>query len=118
MFSWRSTQPAWPPTHVSLSQLLAHRPPDPPYLASPPSVVHLGAGRQLFVDDYLVEWRNASRTFHRAATRGIVLRPSADEVAEQSPKYAKSSFGFRHIRTARLGLEQGRGSGGGQMGVG
>src|SRR4051812_26157649 len=39
-----------------------------PWFAGPPKippVVELGAGRQLFVDDYLIESTNLTRTFHR-----------------------------------------------------
>lgn len=35
-----------------------------PWVASPPKEVALGAGRQLFVDDYLIEKTSLTRTFH------------------------------------------------------
>ncbi|HEX8912983.1 MAG TPA: hypothetical protein VF796_11535 [Humisphaera sp.] len=37
----------------------------PPYLASPPAVVPIDLGRQLFVDDFLIESTTLVRTFHR-----------------------------------------------------
>ena len=52
----------WPP-HYS-------RPPDEPmpvpYLANPPKVIPIDVGRQLFVDDFLIEQTTLERTFHRA----------------------------------------------------
>ena len=39
----------------------------PPYLRSPPAVIPINIGRQLFVDDFLIERTNLKRkrTFHR-----------------------------------------------------
>ena len=36
----------------------------PPYLDTPPKVVPIDIGRQLFVDDFLIEQTNLTRTFH------------------------------------------------------
>jgi len=50
----------WPPH-------LADFPSDPvrlPYLASPPAVIPIDVGRQLFVDDFLIESTTLKRTFH------------------------------------------------------
>ncbi len=38
----------------------------PPYLADRPAVVPIDVGRQLFVDDFLIEETTLSRTFHKA----------------------------------------------------
>ncbi len=37
-----------------------------PYLQSPPSVIPIDVGRQLFVDDFLIEKTDLERTFHAA----------------------------------------------------
>ena len=37
-----------------------------PYLESPPSIIPIDIGRQLFVDDFLIEQTTLRRTFHRA----------------------------------------------------
>ena len=52
----------WPPTRVPPSGSVER----PPYLASPPPVVNIDVGRQLFVDDFLVEESSLYRTFHPA----------------------------------------------------
>lgn len=51
----------WPPTVETLTrEPLA----TPPYLATPPDVVPIDVGRQLFVDDFLVESTTLTRTHH------------------------------------------------------
>jgi hypothetical protein len=50
----------WPPRITEL-------PPEPilpPYLKSPPAVIPIDCGRQLFVDDFLIEEMTLRRTFH------------------------------------------------------
>ncbi len=53
----------WPPQRSSADE----HPSRPPYLADRPSVVPIDVGRQLFVDDFLIEQTTMSRTFHKAA---------------------------------------------------
>ena len=52
----------WPPRLRSLSAL----PIAPPYLVDPPAVIPIDLGRQLFVDDFLIEQTSLVRSFHRA----------------------------------------------------
>lgn len=49
----------------------------PAYLAEPPAVIPIDVGRQLFVDDFLIEESNLSRVWHRAAYHAAnpLLRP-------------------------------------------
>lgn len=47
----------WPPKTPAAS---------PPYLSKPPAVAPIDIGRQLFVDDFLVESTTLTRTFHAA----------------------------------------------------
>jgi hypothetical protein len=53
----------WPPRLPSLS---LDPTPLPPYLVSPPEVIPIDVGRQLFVDDFLIEETTLRRTFHAA----------------------------------------------------
>jgi hypothetical protein len=52
----------WPPRVTHLTRELM----DPPYLKSPPAVIPIDVGRQLFVDDFLIEQTSLQRTFHAA----------------------------------------------------
>ena len=50
----------WPPVYSELT-----REPRPvPYLENPPSVIPIDIGRQLFVDDFLIEKTSLQRRFH------------------------------------------------------
>ena len=53
----------WPPRRARLFA----DPERPPYLASPPDVINIDVGRQLFVDDFLIEESSLYREYHRAA---------------------------------------------------
>ena len=52
----------WPPRRHHLSP----HPARPPYLASPPDVITIDTGRQLFVDDFLIEESSLYRVVHKA----------------------------------------------------
>src|SRR5438552_3082426 len=52
----------WPPR----VQRLTREPMEVPYLAQRPAVVPIDVGRQLFVDDFLIESTTLKRTFHSA----------------------------------------------------
>jgi hypothetical protein len=51
----------WPPRIADVPR----EPISPPYLASPPAVIPINVGRQLFVDDFLVAQTTLTRTHHR-----------------------------------------------------
>lgn len=63
----------WPPKRDELP----YRPMPVPYLESPPEVVPIDVGRQLFVDDFLIAESNLERVFHQAEYHPAspVLRP-------------------------------------------
>ena len=67
--------------NVTEEQLIARRPAQPPYLSlgNATAPISIDYGRNLFVDDFLVEWTNATRVFHQAIHRSVVLWPSAEE---------------------------------------
>ena len=54
---------AFPPRDVPIT---LEPPPAPPYLVDPSAVIPIDVGRQLFVDDFLVEDSTLRRVFHRA----------------------------------------------------
>jgi hypothetical protein len=63
----------------------------PPYLIDPPAVIPIDVGRQLFVDDFLIEETTLSRSWHHATYHPAspVLRPEKpwelrDDVAERT----------------------------------
>ena len=64
----------WPPKDRKLT---LEPPEKPPYLANPPAVIPIDVGRQLFVDDFLIEETNLSRVFHAAEyyARNPILKP-------------------------------------------
>jgi len=53
--------PVWPPRHITND---SDKPIPVPYLAKPPSQIPIAVGRQLFVDDFLVESCDLRRSFH------------------------------------------------------
>ncbi len=63
----------WPPRRHHLSPTPAR----PPYLASPPGVIDIDVGRQLFVDDFLIEESSLFKTVHKATYHAVnpVLTP-------------------------------------------
>ena len=52
----------WPPQRRSITTV----PQRPPYLASPPAVINIDTGRQLFIDDFLIEESSLHRQFYNA----------------------------------------------------
>ncbi len=63
----------WPPR----LEERAPEPAVPPYLTSPPDVIGIDVGRQLFVDDFLIERTTLRRTYHSATPHPAnpILRP-------------------------------------------
>ena len=57
----------WPPDHLDPK---SSEPMPVPYLEHPPRVIPIDVGRQLFVDDFLVESTDLKRVFHQAKKFG------------------------------------------------
>jgi hypothetical protein len=53
----------WPPRHFDPNST---EPMPVPYLRRPPKTIPVDVGRQLFVDDFLIEKTDLKRTFHKA----------------------------------------------------
>ena len=56
----------WPPRLADFPTSVEKDPVVPPYLISPPNVIPIDVGRQLFVDDFLIAETTLTRTFHLA----------------------------------------------------
>ncbi len=105
----RLAQP-WPPDRSSFPAKAL----EPPYLVDPPDVIPIDVGRQLFVDDFLIEETSLERTFHQAEYHPAnpVLRPTKawekhDDYAERTktrsnPAAMVFSDGVFHDPDARL----------------
>ncbi|WP_459554328.1 glycosyl hydrolase family 32 [Lacunimicrobium album] len=78
----------WPPIHLDPKST---EPMPVPYLEHPPKVLPINRGRQLFVDDFLIESTDLVRTFHNAEkyTENPVFH------AETAEELASSSIGER-----------------------
>jgi hypothetical protein len=65
----------WPPVRRQLDRDLQF----PPYLAQPPEVIPIDVGRQLFVDDFLIEECELDRSYHAASyiAGNPILAPTA-----------------------------------------
>ncbi len=65
----------WPPRFKYPDEF----PVTPPYLVDPPAVIPIDVGRQLFVDDFLIEESSLTRTCHRAVYHPAnpILTPQA-----------------------------------------
>lgn len=67
---------SWPPVYSSIDAIPAR----PPYLVNRPAVVPIDVGRQLFVDDFLIEHTTMLRTFHKPVYHAAnpVLKPERE----------------------------------------
>ncbi|MBM3877165.1 MAG: hypothetical protein FJ386_10640 [Verrucomicrobia bacterium] len=73
LFNGIRLAPPWPPP----SPYKAGEPMPVPYLVNPPAVIQADVGRQLFVDDFLIESNTLKRTWHKPVlyTNNPVLKP-------------------------------------------
>jgi len=74
----------WPPRHLDPASI---EPMPVPYLEHPPAVITIDRGRQLFVDDFLIEKSDLSRVYHHPEkySGNPVFRPeSKEELASSS----------------------------------
>src|SRR4051812_27690395 len=66
----------WPPKNMRPD---SYEPMPLPYLATPPQVIIIDVGRQLFVDDFLIEYTDLNRKFHQPVkhVQNPLLKPEA-----------------------------------------
>ena len=80
----------WPPSR-SIEELRKGEVMPVPYLKTPPAVIPVDVGRQLFVDDFLIEQTTLKRTFHKTRSweGNPMLQPDKRwEKIYQNPKTA------------------------------
>lgn len=67
----------WPPHEMNPAN---YDPMPVPYLTSPPKVIPIDVGRQLFVDDFLIEKTDLQRRFHQPQKyeRNPILKPATE----------------------------------------
>ena len=83
----------WPPEIRHFSR----EPMEVPYLRNPPEVIPIDVGRQLFVDDFLIENTTLERTFHKAEIHPAspVLKPDKPWESRQiSPRDPPQAMPF------------------------
>ncbi len=75
-----------------------------PYLQNPPAVIDVSVGRQLFVDDFLIEKTDLTPTFHKAVkyTGNPILKPETDLECHPSPVAAPKSGGVWYDEEAGI----------------
>ncbi len=75
----------WPPQDINLK---SGEPIHVPYLESPPEIIPIDTGRQLLVDDFLIEKTTMTRVFHQPVkhTGNPVFSPQTQE--ERHPDFA------------------------------
>ncbi len=76
----------WPPR----TEKLTREPMRVPYLESPPEIIPIDIGRQLFVDDFLIKHTTLKRTFHRPEyhSENPVLAPDKPWECEDAARAA------------------------------
>jgi len=95
---------AWPPK-VDSEDIKVRKPiAEPPYLQHPPAVIPIDVGRQLFVDDFLIEQTTLRRTFHLATYHpdNPVLKPDRPWEQEAGPTAMPFSDGVWYDPAERI----------------
>ena len=83
---------SWPPIYMKPD---AYDPMPVPYLTTPPDVIPIDIGRQLFVDDFLIEYTTFKRRFHQPVKQTAdnpVLKP--ETVIEKNQGYCPMAGAF------------------------
>ncbi len=91
----------WPPK----GEYKPGEPMSVPYLSNPPPVIDITGGRQLFVDDFLIEQTTLKRVWHPATlySNNPVMRPDQEwERAGNSPMAMPFSDGVWYDQTNQL----------------
>ena len=84
----------WPPRRSRLSL----EPKTPWYLSSPPKVISIDVGRQLFVDDFLIEQTTLTRRFHTAEYHPASPVLTSDKPWEEAGDFVPVSYREKGLR--------------------
>ena len=87
----------WPPQDIDPA---SRQPMAVPYLDHPPGVIPIDVGRQLFVDDFLIEKTNLTRAFHypEKYTGNPVLKAETPvELGQVEPEGHKKPYGHGNV---------------------
>ncbi len=84
----------WPPFRRQIDREASF----PPYLTRPPEVIPIDVGRQLFVDDFLIEECELDRAYHSAAyiQGNPVLRPETPWERLEEPDRSPARLAHCH----------------------
>jgi len=79
----------WPPARTA-AELKSGEPMPVPYLKQPPAVIPIDVGRQLFMDDFLIESATLRRRFHQPEyhPRSPVLKAEMDWKKDKEGEWA------------------------------
>jgi hypothetical protein len=83
----------WPPQNIDVADT---SPMPVPYLDCPPQVIPINVGRQLFIDDFLVESTDLNRTYHmpeKYAGNPVLKPETAIERGEVEPENHTKPYG-------------------------
>lgn len=83
----------WPPRD---GEVMSVEPMTVPYLANPPKVIPIDVGRQLFVDDFLIEQTDLKRSFHAAekfAGNPVLKASTKEELQVREDSSSKNAAG-------------------------
>lgn len=79
----------WPPRKIDFN---SWQPLSVPWLKTPPSVIPVDLGRQLLIDDFLIEKTNMTRVFHQPAKYPINPVLFAQSPEERSSEYPHAAL--------------------------
>lgn len=83
----------WPPRY---GDVMSVEPMQIPWLANPPKVISIDVGRQLFVDDFLIEQTDLKRTFHAAEKyqdNPVLVASTKEELLVREDSGSKNASG-------------------------
>jgi hypothetical protein len=93
----------WPPTPTTLNHCYPLNP-TPSYLTSPPAVIPINVGRQLFVDNFLIQNSTLTQTHHQPAyySGNPILSPNGGTEGNLAMPYSDGVWYEPNLRKFRM----------------